>query len=267
MAKFRLVYTNFWNDTKVEEELTPEEKYFFLYLLTNPHTTQTGIYQITRKKMEFDLGYSLETVDALLKRFIHNFKMIRYNTETRELAIKNWGRYNLKRGGKPMLDCIHAELKRVMDKELITYVGERVEHADIKALYDSFTDSKIIHTEKLEKTDAEDKQCQVRDLFNHYISKNIILHKKMTPAMQRVIKARLRDYTYDELKTAIDNYAYVYFSDNHWFTHKYPLADFMRDKDVRKFLDEADPIHNFSNKEPIYFSHPREVRKEYFDLS
>ena len=63
----------------------------------------------------------------------------------------------------------------------------------------------------------------------------------------------------EELKQAIDNYADVYFSEQHWFTHKYPLADFMRDKDIRKFLDEADPINNFAYK--------KQEQKEEFDLS
>lgn len=77
-----MIQTAFWEDPKVGEELTPEDKYFFLYLLTNPCTTQIGIYQITRRQMAFDLGYSLETVDALLERFIHHHQMVRYNTET-----------------------------------------------------------------------------------------------------------------------------------------------------------------------------------------
>lgn len=250
MATFRKIHTTFWNDPKVAEELTPEDKYFFLYLLTNQHTTQIGIYPITKRKMAFDLGYSLETVEALLERFIHHHKMVRYNPETRELAIKNWGRYNLNRGGKPMLDCVTAELKEIKDKEMVLYVGESVEHKDIKALYDTYNDTSTMSTQDKEEEKEEDKEKdRVRDLFDHYVSKNIIQHKKMTAAMRTAIKARLREYTYDELCKAIDNYAAIYFSKDHWFTHKYPLADFMRDKDVRKFLDEADPIQNFSNKD------------------
>ncbi len=53
MAKYRMVHTEFWDDPKVVEELTPEDKFFFLYLLTNANTTQIGIYQITKKQMAF----------------------------------------------------------------------------------------------------------------------------------------------------------------------------------------------------------------------
>jgi hypothetical protein len=54
-----MVRTDFWLNPVVSEEMTPEDKYFFLYLLTNPHTTQIRIYRITQKQMVFDMGYSI----------------------------------------------------------------------------------------------------------------------------------------------------------------------------------------------------------------
>lgn len=92
MAKYRMVQTEFWKFPIISEEMSPEEKYFYLYLLTNPRTTQIGIYKITEKQMAFDMGYSIESVHLLMERFILHYKLIRYNLETRELAIKNWGR-------------------------------------------------------------------------------------------------------------------------------------------------------------------------------
>ncbi len=65
--------------------------------------------------MAFDLGYSIESAQSLLNRFIQHHKVIRYNPETRELAIENWGKYNLQKGGKP----VFSELKEVEDTSLI----------------------------------------------------------------------------------------------------------------------------------------------------
>lgn len=107
------------------------------------------------------------------------------------------------------------------------------------------------HTNNNVKNAKNEKKEQIRDLFDHYLSKDIIQHKKLTGPMERAINARLKDYSVEELKAAIDNYAVVYFSDNYWFTHKYPLADFMRDKDVRRFLDEADPLNNFRRNKGV----------------
>ena len=138
MAKYRMVRTEFWKNPIVSEEMTPEDKYFYLYLLTNPNTTQIGIYRITKKQMAFDLGYSIESVHSLMERFIRHHKLIRYNPETRELAIKNWGKDNLHKGGKPVMDCILSELKEVEDTSLIRYVAETIRKQEIRSLYESF---------------------------------------------------------------------------------------------------------------------------------
>ncbi|WP_433958876.1 DnaD domain-containing protein [Cytobacillus horneckiae] len=141
MAKYRYVQTEFWNDPKIVEEMTPEDKLFFLYLLTNASTTQIGIYQITKKQMAFDIGYSVESINSLLDRFVNHHKIVKYNPDTREIAIKNWGKYNLIRGGKPILDCVKSELKEVKDLSFIDYVEEQIGNDTIKEIYSSFHDT------------------------------------------------------------------------------------------------------------------------------
>ena len=158
MAKYRHVYTSFWNDPRVVEEMTAEDKYFYLYLLTNEYTTQIGIYSITKKQMAFDLGYSPESVGALLQRFANHHNIIRYNDETRELAIKNWAKYNLQKGGKPILDCVRKELSQVKDTSLIQYVGEFVEKPEIKSLYDSYDDTSTISGQKEKEKEKEKRE-------------------------------------------------------------------------------------------------------------
>ncbi|MDZ5473266.1 DnaD domain protein [Bacillus sp. 31A1R] len=162
MAKFRLVRTDFWKNPIVTEEMTPEDRYFYLYLLTNPHTTQIGIYKVTKKQMAFDLGYPLETVHLLMERFISHHKLIRYNPATRELAIQNWGKYNLNKGGKPVMDCITSELKDVEDTSLIEYVLESILKQDIRNLYESFCiqEYSTFNFEQEESETTIDLECE-----------------------------------------------------------------------------------------------------------
>lgn len=138
MAKFRMIHIDFWKNPIVLEEMSPEDKLFYLYLLTNANTTQIGIYKITKKQMSFDLGFSMESVQIVMDRFIHHHKVIRYNPETRELAIRNWGKDNLYKAGKPVMDCITSELKEVEDTSLIQYVLEPIQKQEIRSLYLSF---------------------------------------------------------------------------------------------------------------------------------
>ena len=91
--------------------------------------------------MAFDMGYSLESVNVLLERFINHHKIVRFSTESREIALKNWGRYNFNKGGKPIIDCVKSELKAVKDTSLIKYVAERIEKNEIKSLYEAYYES------------------------------------------------------------------------------------------------------------------------------
>lgn len=137
MTNYRKLRTDFWTNPIVEE-MTPEDKYFYVYLLTNPYTTRIGIYRIIKKQMAFDLGFSIETVHSLMGRFINYHKLIRYNPETKELAVKDWGREYLRKGGKSIMDSVHSELKEVDDTSLIQYVSKSILRDEIRSLYESF---------------------------------------------------------------------------------------------------------------------------------
>ncbi|MDC7735501.1 hypothetical protein [Bacillus thuringiensis] len=160
MAKYRHVQTSFWSDARVSEEMTPEDKYFYLYLMTNEHTNQIGVYQITRKQMAFELGYSIESAKALLDRFINHHDLVVYNEETRELCILNWGKYNLNKGGKPIEDCIKKELKSIKDLSLVRLVLERTENTSLVqkvSVYAGLDDTSTIRGQKEKEKEKEKK--------------------------------------------------------------------------------------------------------------
>lgn len=132
MAKFRQIQTNFWSNTYIQEEMTAEDKYFYLYLMTNEFTTQIGIYPITKKQMAFDLGYSMESVQALLQRFEIFHKLIKYDTETREIILLKWAENNLNIGGKPVQDLIKKEISQVKNKEFLFLMFENCPENSLK---------------------------------------------------------------------------------------------------------------------------------------
>lgn len=117
----RIVDTSFWTDGKVDE-FTPEDKYFMLYLLTCPFTTQLGIYEFNIKQVAFQLGYSDDSVKSLLERFENKYNIIIYSKETKEVAVKNYLRHSIIKGGAPVRDCLIKEMKQVKNKSLIAKV-------------------------------------------------------------------------------------------------------------------------------------------------
>jgi hypothetical protein len=94
MANYRNISISFWTDSKVDDDFTPEDKYFYLYLLTNPHTNICGCYEISMKQMERETGYNTDTIKRLLQRMENQHKVIQYSQETKEVLILNWCKYN-----------------------------------------------------------------------------------------------------------------------------------------------------------------------------
>ncbi len=171
MAKYRHVRTTFWSDPKVTEEMTPEDRYFYLYLMTNEHTTQIGVYTITKKQMAFELGYTIESAKALLDRFIKHHELIIYNEETRELCILNWGKYNLIKGGKPIEDCIQKEIKTIKDMSLVKLVLDRTENESLvkkisifAGFNDTSNDTSTIRGQKEKEKEKEKEKLKQEEI-------------------------------------------------------------------------------------------------------
>ncbi|PGE95410.1 hypothetical protein COF51_19055 [Bacillus pseudomycoides] len=116
MAVYRNVQVNFWQDDFVLD-LTSEERYFYIYLLTCSKTTQCGIYPLPKRLAEMETGYNRETVEKLLQRFVEYGKIL-YDAETKELCILNWLRYNPVTNTN-MEKCVLRELKSVKSKAFV----------------------------------------------------------------------------------------------------------------------------------------------------
>jgi hypothetical protein len=119
MAIYRKIHVSFWADPFVMD-LTPEQKFFYLYLLTNDKTKQCGIYELPVRQICFDTGYNDETVKKLINHFVSANK-IKYSANSREIALKNWNRYNGSESPK-VFECICNEIQQVKDDKLIEYV-------------------------------------------------------------------------------------------------------------------------------------------------
>ena len=102
MAIYRNVQLSFWTDNKVEDEFTPEDKYFYLYLLTNPQTNICGCYEVSYSQLTNQTGYNKDTIIRLIERFENVHKVIKFNKETKEMLILNWYKYNWSKSEKTL---------------------------------------------------------------------------------------------------------------------------------------------------------------------
>lgn len=229
MALFRTVKSAFWEDEKVIDEFSPEDRYFFLYLLTNPHSTQLGIYKFVPRIAAFHLGYSIESVKTLIERFENSYKMIRFSHSTNEIAIKNYLRHSIIKGGKPVLDCLKKEERDVQNKDLVYYVVNHVSkdsniNNTVRQFIEYFNEKENENENENERYEGvtynvtstlrevnskpnsnsiiDEDRITSKDIVNlyHELCPSLPKVRKMTQKRASAINARLRTYGIDEIK-------------------------------------------------------------------
>ncbi|NTV02459.1 MAG: hypothetical protein HGB04_06690 [Chlorobiaceae bacterium] len=73
MAEYRTISTRLWTSPYIED-LTPEEKLFYIYLFSSPHTNNAGVLYISPRKMAFETG--IPHVERILDRLKSDRKIV-----------------------------------------------------------------------------------------------------------------------------------------------------------------------------------------------
>lgn len=142
MASYRNISMDFWQDSKVVDDFTPEDRYIYLYCMTNPHTNLCGCYEVSIKQIANETGYNNDSVERLLKRLDNAHNVIRYSAQTKELLILNWCRYNWSTSeklNKPLL----GEIRKVKNDRFREYLAARYnERTTVTAQYNPAEDER-----------------------------------------------------------------------------------------------------------------------------
>ena len=253
----RVVNTKLWKDEKVEN-FTPEEKYFWLFLLTNPETTQLGIYHITYKTMAFYTGYEIETCRKLIDRFENEYEMIKYSEN--EIAIKNFLRYGVNKGGKPIEDLLNKEINQVQDKDLLYWMFGNIDlgrcNETVKAMVKQY-ENEIKESKVEQKVITElDKALKDFEVMRNKIKKPLTLKAK-----QMILNKLDKLASDDETKIAILNQSIMHcwqdiyelkdnsqiYSNNQKF-NKDTLPVYSTDKNVEMSKQEANELLKLMGK-------------------
>lgn len=207
MAIYRQLHCEFWSDRDI---LTYplEKKAFYIYLLTNNRSKQIGIYEFSLPYAQLELGKSQEIILKWLKE-LHIEKKIIFNSDTCEVAILNWRKYNDSKSPK-VRSCIEKEIKQVKDKKLvkILYGNEfdevlnSIDTVSIEYEYSINTveilDRKERKKNKEEKEKEEEKEFEI--LWIEYPRK-----EGKVKALQ-FYKKYNKEYSKEQFLTAIENY-------------------------------------------------------------
>lgn len=204
MAIYRNISMNFWTDSKVVDDFSPEDKYFMLYCLTNPYTNLCGCYEISIKQMIRDTGYNEETIYKLLDR-LNKYGVVKYNKTNKEIFINNWFKYNWTKSeklDKPLLE----EIKKIKTQEFKKKLSDLYNNRDtvsIPYIYTMDTTVSVSVTDTVSDTDTNSNIY--KDIINYLNLKNNSNYRYTTKTTKEKIKARLNDgFKLEDFKTVID---------------------------------------------------------------
>lgn len=239
MAIYRNIQMSFWTDPKVEDDYTPDDRYFYLFLMTNPHTNLCGCYEISISQMSKFTGIKSEKkIENLLERMERVHKNIRYSKITKELLILRWYKYNWtssEKFRKPLL----KEIQKIKCKEFKEYLLSIYNGEDTVSPTSEYgIDTTVTEADTVFDTVSE----AVKEIVDYL---NIVCgshYKYTTKGTIRHINARLNEgYTVDDFKTVIEK--------------KY--AEWVNDSKMSSYLT---PDTLFGSKFEKYFNQ-KEVRK------
>lgn len=119
---------SFW-ETDEARELTPEEKYFWMYLQTNANVNTLGCYAFRMRKAVDETGYNKDTLEKLLDIMVQR-GMILYDAATREVFLLHWGKTNWNRQ-TATLRAMKADLKEIRSEMIKFKINTQLEKSGI----------------------------------------------------------------------------------------------------------------------------------------
>lgn len=201
MAIYRNVHLSFWTDPKMQDDFTPEDRYFYLYLLTNPHTNLVGCYEISMKQMSDETGYTKDCVEKLLIRLSEKHNVIRYSNITKELLIINWHKYNWTLSDK-LEKAIRSQANKIKDSTFRETINDTL---SIRYQYPmDTTDTDIYNYNNI--NNHEDTYTDTIKNIVSYLNKICnTRYRHNTESTKRHIRARLNEgFTEQDFYEVID---------------------------------------------------------------
>jgi len=115
MATHRYISTTFWDDAWIQG-LEPDEKFIYLYLMTNPLTSISGVYKITDRRISFDTGHDEDKIKTVLERFGAERKAIRMGEY---IILPSWPKHQSWETMPKIKQGIINDLDQLRDEELL----------------------------------------------------------------------------------------------------------------------------------------------------
>lgn len=212
MALYRTISMNFWTDSKIVDDFTAEDKYFYLYLFTNPHTNLCGCYEISMNQVANEIGYPMAMVKNLIERFESVHNVIRYSPCTKEILLLNWHKYNWTKSEK-FKKPLQREIVKIKNQSFRGYLqsifdGEETEYPIDTMCIDTtvtVTDTvSVTNTNTDSDTDTDNYAEAYKEIVGYLNEQCGTNYRHTGKKTQKLIRDRLKEgFTVDDFKTVI----------------------------------------------------------------
>lgn len=234
--KLRSVNTKFWDDPWIQD-LPPNDKLLFLYLLTNPLTNLLGVYEITIKRICFDTGLTDKSVLNGFERFGKDKKA--FFLPNNYIILPNWLKNqhlntNMKIAVSREFNALPKDIKDSILSNHSEGLGNGSE--GLRIITECLGKyEREIEDEREDENDGEREDESIKGLnevieeFNKTTFSQI---KKLTEARTSHIRARIKEYG---LQAVLD------------VIQKAEKSDFMHGKNKNQWSATLDWIMNQQN--------------------
>jgi hypothetical protein len=120
-----MIDTGLWENEDIIEHFTAEDRYFWLYILTNPHNKMCGVLKYSPALIARDMGLHKDTIINLVYRFERIHELLYCDKETNEILILNWYKFNWTKSPK-IISIIEKEKNDLKSENIKALIDERI---------------------------------------------------------------------------------------------------------------------------------------------
>jgi len=105
-------------------------------------------------------------------------------------------------------------------------------------------------------------------LFDHWNTLGIIIHSKLTSSIKSAVDSVIKDYSQDEIKQSMNNYAEIVKGKEYYFSYRWTLTEFLsrgKGNNIERFLDLERAKVNFKKEDGngAHREKPRQLPTQY----
>ena len=173
MAKYRPVYTKFWSDPWIQK-LRSKRKLLYLYLFTNEHCNEIGLYPISFRTMSQETGIDIRSVSKSIE-FFEKEKRIIYDRARGEIWVKNYLKY------QPIARNAPAICNDIVNTAQFSSSWHTVRLHFLAVLLQKYTGEELYVIDIISTIQKCSDQKKSRAITNHNLNLNIYRWGKISP--------------------------------------------------------------------------------------